>query len=98
MQAGPEQRGGAGLRAEPGGSAKPWDGVAWLSVPGRAAGASHMSPQSGGGEPGTLPALGTSGDVWTWHQIFSTSARFCYGSAGPTGPLTCRWWMMEGHC
>ena len=38
------------------------------------------SSQSGGGEPSMLPALGTSGDVWTWCQIFSTSVRF---SSGP---------------
>lgn len=38
------------------------------------------SPQSGSGKPGMLPALGTSGDVWTWHQIFSTSVKF---SSGP---------------
>lgn len=43
VQAGPEQRGGAGLRAEPGRSAKPWGGVARLSLLSRAVGASSVS-------------------------------------------------------
>ena len=46
-----------------------------------------------------------SGHKWRCLDLVSNFLHICevflwspHGSAGLTSPLTCRWWMMEGHC
>lgn len=88
VRAGPEQGGGAGLRAELDGLANPWDGAAGLPVPGGAVGCGCGITQPGSRELSMLPALGTSGDICTWHQILSPSESF---PAGPCMDVLLSW-------